>query len=78
MSSPPAVIVGVDGSDSATAAALWAVDEAASRDVPVRLVHAVTPSPDSSQITADALDHAGTIVHSAVIAVERSGKPVNT
>ncbi|MCZ0726937.1 universal stress protein [Mycolicibacterium iranicum] len=76
MSSPPAVIVGVDGSDSATAAALWAVDEAASRDVPVRLVHAVTPSPDSSQITADALDHAGTIVHSAVIAVERSGKPV--
>jgi nucleotide-binding universal stress UspA family protein len=70
------VIVGVDGSDSATAAALWAVDEAASRDVPVRLLHAVAPSPEGRQITADALDHAGTIVHSAVVAVEKSGKPV--
>ena len=76
MSGPPAVIVGIDGSDSATAAALWAVDEAASRDVPMRLVHAVAPSTDGSQITADALDRAGTIVHAAVMAVERSGKPV--
>ncbi|OAN39859.1 universal stress protein [Mycolicibacterium iranicum] len=76
MSGPPAVIVGIDGSDSATAAALWAVDEAASRDVPVRLVHIVAPSMGGSQITADALDRAGTIVHSAVMAVEKSGKPV--
>lgn len=34
----PAVIVGVDGSQSAVRAAVWAIDEALSRDVPLRLV----------------------------------------
>jgi nucleotide-binding universal stress UspA family protein len=34
------VVVGIDGSDSATAAALWAVGEARSRQAPLRLVYA--------------------------------------
>ena len=33
------VVVGIDGSDAAVAAALWAVDEAVERDVPLRLVY---------------------------------------
>ena len=35
----PAVVVGIDGSRSAVGAALWAVDEAVSRDIPLRLVY---------------------------------------
>ena len=42
-SSSPAVVVGIDGSRSAVDAALWAVDEAVSRDIPLRLVYAIDP-----------------------------------
>ena len=39
--SSPAVVVGIDGSPTAVDAALWAVDEAVSRDIPLRLVYAI-------------------------------------
>ena len=42
------VVVGIDGSDAAINAATWAIDEAVSRDVPLRLVHVThidEPSP---------------------------------
>src|SRR5277367_1632513 len=43
------VVVGIDGSRSATDAVLWAVDEAVSRDIPIRLVYVIDdagiPSP---------------------------------
>ena len=35
------IVVGVDGSDAAINAAKWAVAEATSRDIPLRLIHAV-------------------------------------
>ncbi len=35
-----AVVVGIDGSDAAIGAALWAAREASIRDVPLRLIHA--------------------------------------
>ena len=41
--SSPAVVVGIDGSRTAIDAALWAVDEAVSRDIPLRLVYAIGP-----------------------------------
>ena len=34
------VVVGIDGSDAAIAAAQWAADEAIARDLPLRLIHA--------------------------------------
>ena len=37
------VVVGVDGSKAAINAAFWAIDEAVSRDVPLRLMHVVEP-----------------------------------
>jgi len=37
------VVVGVDGSEAAVAATIWAIDEAASRDVPLRIVHGRFP-----------------------------------
>ncbi|ANE79700.1 hypothetical protein A7U43_10515 [Mycobacterium adipatum] len=38
-----AIVVGIDGSKSAVKAALWAADEAVSRDIPLRLIHVVAP-----------------------------------
>ena len=35
------VVVGIDGSDAALHAALWAIEEAAARDVPLRLVSCI-------------------------------------
>lgn len=49
--SAPTVVVGVDGSKAAIAAARWAVDEAVSRDIPLRLVYVIEPS--DSQPTGD-------------------------
>lgn len=41
--SAPAIVVGIDGSRSAIHAALWAVDEAVGRDIPLRLVYVIDP-----------------------------------
>ena len=51
---PASIVVGIDGSRTAVRAALWAIDEAISRDVPLHLV-AVANSPAAR---ADA-DHRG-------------------
>lgn len=69
----PAVIVGIDGSQSATAAALWAIDEAAVRDLPLRLVFALWPRQDLPSRSHDLVDEA---IRDAIAAVEASGKPV--
>ncbi|BCZ20357.1 universal stress protein [Mycobacterium senriense] len=45
--SAPAIVVGVDGSRAAIHAAVWAIDEAVSRDIPLRLVYVIDPH-DSS------------------------------
>jgi nucleotide-binding universal stress UspA family protein len=37
------VVVGIDGSRAAVRAALWAVDEAVSRDIPLRMICAIAP-----------------------------------
>jgi nucleotide-binding universal stress UspA family protein len=72
-SSPSApVIVGIDGSTAALRAALWAVDEAVSRDTPLRLVHVV---PASVHDPDDAFADAQHILHKAWTEVEATGKP---
>jgi nucleotide-binding universal stress UspA family protein len=76
---PPAIVVGVDGSKAAIRAAMWAVDEAVSRDIPLRLVHVIAPDLD------DDIRHAGLdrdyvraeqVAHEAWKAVDATGKPV--
>ena len=39
---PLPIVVGIDGSQAATQAAEWAVDEAVNREVPLRLVEVIT------------------------------------
>jgi nucleotide-binding universal stress UspA family protein len=74
----PTVVVGIDGSRSAIDAALWAVDEAVSRDIPLRLVYAIDPTCASTdpQDTARDLARAEVAVRHAFTAVESTDKPV--
>ena len=74
----PAVVVGIDGSRSAIDAALWAVDEAVSRDIPLRLAYAIDPACASTdpQEAARDLARAEVAVKQAFTAVESTDKPV--
>lgn len=75
--SAPAVVVGVDGSRAAIHAALWAVDEAAGRDIPLRLVYVVDPA-DLSAADFDRSQFASArkVLYCAQRAVEATGRPV--
>jgi len=66
--SPPSIVVGIDGSRGAVQAALWAIDEAVSREVPLRLL-AVADTPDG-QAAAEVA------VRAAAAAVEETGRAI--
>lgn len=75
----PSVVVGVDGSRAAVGAALWAVDAALSRDVPLRLICAIPPDGAvklDPQSEARKLATAELAVRYAFTAVESTEKPV--
>ncbi|MBX7433665.1 universal stress protein [Mycobacterium sp. Y57] len=69
--SSAAVVVGIDGSRAATDAALWAVDEAVRRDVPLRLVNAVDSGAGAAGLAA-----ARAAVGAAVAEVESTARRV--
>lgn len=74
----PAIVVGIDGSSKALTAVLWAVDEAVSRDIPLRLIYAIEPrtSPLRPEQTARDLATADIAVREAFMAVESLEQPV--
>lgn len=75
----PAVVVGIDGSRGAVDAALWAVDEAVERDLPLRLVCAVEPAagaPADPRSLAHAFATAEAAVRQAAMAIESLDQPV--
>jgi nucleotide-binding universal stress UspA family protein len=79
MESPGPIIVGVDGSRAAINAAVWAIDEAISRDVPLRIVH-VTHIRQASiapkvQFSLEK-EYAETSLRQARGVIEATGKPV--
>jgi nucleotide-binding universal stress UspA family protein len=76
---PPSIVVGVDGSRGAVRAALWAIDEAVNRDIPLRLVYAIGPSNTAAvdpQDEARQLASAESAVRYAANAVEATERPV--
>ncbi|MGA8327909.1 MAG: universal stress protein, partial [Mycobacterium sp.] len=77
--SPPSVVVGIDGSSAAIGAALWGIDEAVARDIPLRLVYAIDPR-EPIHRDADSFTHrlatAESSVRYALMAVEASQQPV--
>lgn len=77
--SAPSIVVGIDGSRTALQAAVWAVDEAVSRDIPLRLVYAIDPdlaTGTDTQAAARDLATAELAVRQAFTAVESTDKPV--
>jgi nucleotide-binding universal stress UspA family protein len=75
----PAVIVGIDGSRKAVDAALWAVDEAAKRNLPLRLTYAIEPTESTgtdSEAEARAFATAEAAVRYAAMAIESLDIPV--
>ncbi|MGO4443372.1 universal stress protein [Mycobacterium sp. 2YAF39] len=67
------VVVGIDGSKHAVHAALWAVDEAVDRDVPILLVCVVNPHAEDLEREYAYARHA---LHEAWIAAEATGEVV--
>ena len=70
------IIVGIDGSQAAIAAARWGVDEAISRAVPLRLISVMKQTHPSPDDYARDLAHAETSLREAQFAVEAGQKPV--
>jgi nucleotide-binding universal stress UspA family protein len=74
-----AVVVGIDGSRAALDAATWAVTEAVSLGVPLRLVH-VSAAKHASRPTIDAgaceAGHAESVISRAEMTVHDMGRPV--
>jgi nucleotide-binding universal stress UspA family protein len=74
---PKSVIVGIDGSQAAIRTALWAVDEVAGTDIPLRLLYIreLSPTPSRGETRA-ATATAEEAVYDAYHAVTAAGKPV--
>jgi nucleotide-binding universal stress UspA family protein len=70
------VVVGIDGSAAAIAAALWGADEAMGRAVPLRLVAVIKQTHPSTDDYARDLAHAEKSLHEAQLAVEATRKSV--
>ncbi|KZS57862.1 universal stress protein [Mycobacterium ostraviense] len=70
------VVVGVDGSPAAITAALWGIDEAVSRAVPLRLISVIKTTHPSPEDYERDLRHAETSLRAAQAAVAATGKPV--
>jgi nucleotide-binding universal stress UspA family protein len=75
-----AVVVGIDGSQAALDAATWAVAEAVSLGVPLRLVYASAPK-HTCRSPVDAVgcnaEHAESALYRAEMAVRDMGRPVH-
>lgn len=73
MNAAKPVMVGIDGSKTARRAALWAIDEAIARDVPLCLVHVVGRGGGGGNAAAAHAEH---VLHMAWKAVTDTGKSV--
>src|ERR1700692_3367475 len=71
-----AVIVGADGSQGAANAVRWAIDEAISRDVPLRIVHVTGVEEQAADDVRREIEYAATSLQAATAVVHATGKPV--
>jgi nucleotide-binding universal stress UspA family protein len=68
---PASVVVGIDGSESAIYAAEWAVDEAVSRCLPLRLIHVIEPGSEAVRLENEYAENSLRAARAAVDAVGR-------
>ena len=71
----PDIVVGIDGSRTAIDAALWAVDDAVSRGIPLRLVCVVAPANTATSGIHD-VRTAERALREAIAAVESADETV--
>lgn len=69
------IVVGIDGSDAAINAAKWAATEAASRNIPLRLIHAI-PRRGADDDSLD-IEYAQASLRAADAAVRATGEAVD-
>ncbi|HTX93937.1 MAG TPA: universal stress protein [Mycobacterium sp.] len=76
--SPERIVVGIDGSEAAITAAKWAAREAVSRNIPLRLVHAVPEwhSDTSGGDKSLEVEYAQTSLRAADAALQAMDEPV--
>jgi nucleotide-binding universal stress UspA family protein len=71
------IVVGIDGSDAAINAAKWAAAEAVSRNIPLRLIHAIPQRhPDAAGDDSLDIGYAQASLRAADAALQAMGKPV--
>jgi nucleotide-binding universal stress UspA family protein len=72
------IVVGIDGSDAAIDAAKWAVAEAVSRDIPLRLIHAIPERRPAQNLGDEPMDieYGETALRLASAALNAMGEPV--
>ena len=75
------IVVGIDGSQAAIRAAEWAVDEAVSREVPLRLVEVIPRQAEPAPLVSVGnvrmeVEYAEAALRIAAAAVAADGKPV--
>jgi nucleotide-binding universal stress UspA family protein len=72
------IVVGIDGSDAAINAAKWAVAEATSRDIPLRLIHAIPERQHGQNLGDETMDieYGETALRRASAALHAMGEPV--
>ena len=70
------IIVGIDGSEAAIAAALWGVDEAIGRGRQLHLVAVISQTHSSADDYARDLGHAEKSLKTAQLAIEAAARPV--
>src|ERR1700730_885066 len=75
-SSASAVIVAVDGSQAGANAVRWAIDEAISRDVPLRIVHVTGVEEQPADGVHREIENAESALRAATAVVDATGKPV--
>ncbi len=68
--------VQIDGSHSAAQAALWAIDEVLSLDVPVQLVYAIDATNEGDHDDATEVAVAEHAIKNVITEIEATGKPV--
>ena len=76
--SPARIVVGIDGSDAAINAAKWAVTEAISRNIPLRIVFAIPERHADAAAGDDSLDiqYGQASLRAADAALQAMGEPV--
>lgn len=72
----PCVVVGIDGSRAAMQAAIWALDEAIDRDIPLSLLYAIDSTSNDPFDTAAEVVAAENTIRTAITTIESLGKQV--